>query len=106
MDVNDNSPKFELPDYQTHNVEEDIPIGSELIRVKGTDADSGTNADLTYSVSDDHFRVDDKGVIYNNRVLDADNNNGLYQFLVTATDRGETRSARGGGLRPRGQLVG
>ncbi|XP_043210951.1 neural-cadherin-like isoform X4 [Amphibalanus amphitrite] len=89
MDVNDNSPKFELPDYQTHNVEEDIPIGSELIRVKGTDADSGTNADLTYSVSDDHFRVDDKGVIYNNRVLDADNNNGLYQFLVTATDRGE-----------------
>ncbi|XP_037085943.1 neural-cadherin-like isoform X3 [Pollicipes pollicipes] len=89
MDVNDNAPKFELPDYQTHNVPEDIPVGSELLRVKGTDSDSGTNADLFYSVSDDHFRVDDQGAIYNNRVLDADNNNGLYQFLVTATDRGE-----------------
>ena len=48
MDVNDNAPKFELPDYQTHNVPEDIPMGSELLRVKGTDADSGTNADLFY----------------------------------------------------------
>lgn len=41
-----------------------------------------------YSVSDDHFRVDNKGIIYNRRTLDADDNNAYYEFVVTATDRG------------------
>ena len=29
-DVNDNAPKFELPDYQAHNVDEDIKIGTYI----------------------------------------------------------------------------
>lgn len=32
-DVNDNPPKFDLPDYQAHNIDEDIPIGSSILRV-------------------------------------------------------------------------
>ncbi|XP_076297147.1 neural-cadherin isoform X1 [Lasioglossum baleicum] len=88
-DVNDNAPKFELPDYQAHNVDEDISLGTNILKVKATDADSGTNAEIEYLVSDDHFSVDSKGIIVNNKQLDADNNNAYYEFVVTAKDKGE-----------------
>lgn len=88
-DCNDNAPKFELPDYQAHNVDEDIPLGTSILKVKAMDADSGVNADIEYLVSDDHFAVDSNGIIVNNKQLDADNNNAYYEFLVTAKDKGE-----------------
>ncbi|XP_066902324.1 neural-cadherin isoform X6 [Halyomorpha halys] len=88
-DVNDNSPKFELPDYQAHNVDEDIPLGTSILKVKATDADSGANAEIEYQVSDDHFAVDSNGIVNNNKQLDADNNNAYYEFIVTAKDKGE-----------------
>ena len=88
-DVNDNAPKFELPDYQAHNVEEDIPIGTSILKVKAADADSGSNADIEYYVSDDHFTVNSKGIVSNAKRLDADSNNAYYEFVVTAKDRGE-----------------
>lgn len=53
------------------------------------DADSGTNAEIEYLVSDDHFSVDPSGIISNNKQLDADNNNAYYEFAVTAKDKGE-----------------
>ncbi|XP_043475146.1 neural-cadherin isoform X3 [Leptopilina heterotoma] len=88
-DVNDNAPKFELPDYQAHNVDEDIALGTNILKVKATDADSGENAEIEYLVSDDHFSVDSNGIIVNNKQLDADNNNAYYEFIVTAKDKGE-----------------
>ncbi|CAF4759505.1 unnamed protein product [Pieris macdunnoughi] len=88
-DVNDNAPKFELPDYQAHNVDEDIPLGTSILKVKAMDADSGKNAEIEYLVSDDHFSVDSNGIITNNKQLDADNNNAYYEFVVTAKDKGE-----------------
>ncbi|XP_052124085.1 neural-cadherin [Frankliniella occidentalis] len=88
-DVNDNAPKFELPDYQAHSVDEDIPLGTSILKVKATDADSGQNAELEYEVSDDHFSIDAAGVVSNNKQLDADNNNAYYEFTVTAKDKGE-----------------
>ena len=83
-DVNDNAPKFELPDYQAHNVDEDIPIGTSILKVKAADADSGSNADIEYYVSDDHFTVNSKGIISNAKRLET-----YYEFVVTAKDRGE-----------------
>lgn len=50
-DVNDNAPKFELPDYQAHNVDEDIPLGTSILKVKAMDSDSGKNAEIEYMVS-------------------------------------------------------
>lgn len=88
-DVNDNAPKFELPDYQAHNVDEDITHGTSILKVKATDADSGSNAEIEYLVSDDHFRVDKDGIIMNHKQLDADNNNAYYEFIVTAKDKGK-----------------
>ena len=67
---------------QAHNIDEDIPIGTSILKVKASDADSGSNADIAYSVSDDHFAVDSSGVISNNRRLDADSNNAYYEFQV------------------------
>jgi len=92
-DVNDNAPKFELPDYQAHNIDEDIPLGTSVLKVKATDADSGDNAAIEYLVSDDHFSIDKDGVIKNNKKLDADNNNAYYEFVVTAKDKGESFSS-------------
>lgn len=89
--MNDNAPKFELPDYQAHNVDEDISLGTSILKVKATDADSGANAEIEYLVSDDHFSVDSSGIIVNNKQLDADNNNAYYEFVVTARDKGETK---------------
>lgn len=86
--MNDNAPKFELPDYQAHNVDEDLPAGTSLLRVKATDSDSGANAEIDYLVSDEHFSVDSAGVVTNTRALDADNNNAYYEFTVTAKDKG------------------
>ena len=83
-DVNDNAPKFELPDYQAHNVDEDIPIGTSIMKVEAADADSGSNADIEYYVSDDHFTVNSKGIISNAKRLET-----YYEFVVTAKDRGE-----------------
>lgn len=87
-DVNDNAPKFELPDYQAHNIDEDIPLGTSILRVKATDSDSGSNSEIEYQVSDSHFIVDSSGVVSNSKQLDADNNNAYYEFVVTAKDKG------------------
>ena len=87
-DVNDNAPRFELPDYQAHNIDEDVPIGTKILQVTAQDADSAKNSEITYSLNRDEFYIDEKGVIYSNKRLDADLNN-TYQLIVTATDRGE-----------------
>ncbi|KAF4517226.1 hypothetical protein B566_EDAN005280 [Ephemera danica] len=109
-DVNDNAPKFELPDYQAHNVDEDLPAGTSLLRVKATDSDSGANAEIEYLVSDEHFAVDSAGVepkfsqqVYTPNVdenagpntlvttvvaSDKDGDNVRYELNVTAIDDG------------------
>ena len=64
-------------------------LGTSILRVKAADADSGSNADIEYYVSDDHFTVNSKGIVSNAKRLDADSNNAYYEFVVTAKDRGE-----------------
>lgn len=87
-DVNDNTPRFELPDYQAYNIHEDIEIGTSILKVSATDLDTGKNAEIIYSLDRPEFRIDEKGVIYSNGRLDADANN-TYQMIVRATDRGD-----------------
>ena len=55
--------------FQAHNVDEDIPIGTSILKVKAADADSGSNADIEYYVSDDHFTVNSKGIVSNAKRL-------------------------------------
>lgn len=87
-DVNDNAPRFELPDYQAHNIDEDINIGTSILQVSATDQDTGKNAEIVYTVDRDDFVIDSKGIIRSNKRLDADMNN-TYVFTVRATDKGD-----------------
>ncbi|XP_076325233.1 neural cadherin isoform X1 [Tachypleus tridentatus] len=87
-DVNDNAPRFELPDYQAHNVDEDISIGTSILQVSASDLDTGKNSQIEYSIERDDFTIDNKGIIYSNKRLDADVNN-TYVLTVRATDMGD-----------------
>ncbi|XP_054989179.1 cadherin-23 isoform X3 [Sorex araneus] len=51
VDVNDNNPIFEQPSYQ-ESVFEDVPVGTVILTVTATDADSGNFALIEYSLGD------------------------------------------------------
>uniref|UniRef100_A0A6G1SIF4 Neural-cadherin n=1 Tax=Aceria tosichella TaxID=561515 RepID=A0A6G1SIF4_9ACAR len=87
IDVNDNAPRFELPDYQVHGILEDVKINTIIKQITATDADSGKNAEIEYSIDRAEFSIDSRGNIITSRRLDADVNN-TYILTVKATDRG------------------
>jgi len=87
LDVNDNAPRFELPDYQVYNVLEDVKIGTKITTISAIDLDSGRNAEIEYSIDRNEFSIDSRGNIYTSRRLDADVNN-TYVLTVKATDKG------------------
>ncbi|XP_053502499.1 protocadherin Fat 3a [Ictalurus furcatus] len=49
-DANDNSPVCD-PVVYTASVSEDVPVGNLILRVRATDADTGSNAQLQYTLS-------------------------------------------------------
>ena len=55
QDENDNSPKFELSSY-TVKVYENITVGTGLLNVTASDADSGYNGELRYSIMDERIK--------------------------------------------------
>uniref|UniRef100_A0A8W4FHP9 Protocadherin Fat 4 n=1 Tax=Sus scrofa TaxID=9823 RepID=A0A8W4FHP9_PIG len=73
IDVNDNSPVF-LPDEYFPTVLENAPSGTTVIHLNATDADSGTNAVIAYTVQSsdsDLFVIDpNTGVITTQGFLD------------------------------------
>uniref|UniRef100_A0A3Q3KDG5 Uncharacterized protein n=1 Tax=Monopterus albus TaxID=43700 RepID=A0A3Q3KDG5_MONAL len=68
MDVNDNPPVFPSAEYLT-SVPENSEIGTNVLDVKATDADSGANAHIYYSLIAGHLWP-------------------VYNLTVTATDNG------------------
>lgn len=73
IDVNDNSPVF-LPDEYFPTVLENAPSGTTVIHLNATDADSGTNAVIAYTIQSsdsDLFVIDpNTGVITTQGFLD------------------------------------
>ncbi|KAM4852687.1 cadherin-23 [Thomomys bottae] len=51
MDINDNNPIFDQPSYQ-EAILEDVPVGTVILTVTATDADSGNFAVIEYSLGD------------------------------------------------------
>jgi len=106
MDWNEFEPRFTLSTYQTPNaVREDIAVGSAVITVTATDQDKNTK--LTFSVDDDHFRVQSTlpdstnnphiATIYVAKALDFDRRPiKMYDFSVRALDSGTNPSALSG----------
>ncbi|XP_025063474.1 protocadherin Fat 1 isoform X5 [Alligator sinensis] len=48
-DDNDNAPQFRATEYEV-NIGSNVPRGTSVIKVLASDADEGTNADITYAI--------------------------------------------------------
>ncbi|XP_064640913.1 neural-cadherin-like isoform X2 [Lineus longissimus] len=93
-DINNFAPEFPLSAYI---VDKPIPelsttIGTTVLEVQCVDLDAGKNAQLTFSVSDDHFMVEsvnNKAIIKVAKKLDYDRlPDHTYKFTLTAVDNG------------------
>ncbi|KAL7983248.1 hypothetical protein Chor_000124 [Crotalus horridus] len=99
LDINDNKPIFEAAKYDTI-VMEGMPIGTKLVQVKATDADSGANGQVTYSLLteldidriSEVFTIDsNSGWISTLKDLDHEKDP-TFAFTVVSSDLGEALS--------------
>ncbi|XP_033907834.3 protocadherin-1-like isoform X1 [Acipenser ruthenus] len=91
-DINDNVPVFSPSLFQVDFFENNKP-GDRVLDVAATDADSGTNAELTYSLILDPstkglFEInEDTGEVKAKNQLDREHRE-RYEFVVAAADKG------------------
>lgn len=85
LDVNDNSPKFNKRIY-TGSIRENSPLGTKILQIKATDADSEHFGRVSYTLksdnemnNDDYLSVNDDGWILLNK--DIDYEKVLFSFL-------------------------
>ncbi|XP_058496668.1 protocadherin Fat 1a isoform X5 [Solea solea] len=95
-DLNDNKPVFESDPYEAVIVE-NLPSGTQVIQVKATDQDSGTNGHVLYSLNpkqnlpeiSELFAVNSEtGWVTTLKELDREKLN-KYTIAVLATDQGD-----------------
>ncbi|XP_066489067.1 protocadherin Fat 1 isoform X4 [Tiliqua scincoides] len=55
-DINDNAPLFRATEYEV-SIGSDIPKGMSIVKVLASDADEGSNADITYIIETDNENV-------------------------------------------------
>ena len=93
LDINDNKPLLNASQY-TAVFPEDTPLNSTLVSVSASDADIGSNADVSFSLSSDFnstFTIGSQsGVISLSSPLDFERVRN-YTFFVVATDDGIPR---------------
>ena len=94
LDVNDNDPEFQPQKYFKH-IKSDVPVGTSLLQVTATDADTAENATVRYTLeSGDEgvFEIDpDTGVISLKSTFI--NSKYLYHLRVSAKDGGGRKAA-------------
>ncbi len=93
LDANDFDPVFDAALYSA-TVPERARVGTPVVTIRAEDGDSGSNADLRYSiispVSVDVFDVNEtSGVIFVSMELDFESVNMPYKFDVMVSDGGE-----------------
>lgn len=93
QDVNDNQPVFNQTRY-FGVVPENATVGTSILRVHATDADSGDNGGVEYAINrrqsdkDCFFEIDpSSGLISVNKPLDFETKE-LHELVVVAKDRG------------------
>ena len=65
LDANDNPPTFSQASYST-SILDNVPVGSSVLAVVATDMDTGTNAQIGYSIlsgSNGQFTIDSKELL-------------------------------------------
>lgn len=89
-DVNDNKPVFKPTLYMT-SILEATSAGSYVIPVHASDIDTGTNAEIFYSIAGgdpkDQFQIDNNGTIRTKRTLDREDIE-IYTLVIRASDKG------------------
>jgi hypothetical protein len=100
-DINDHAPKFE--DCENYSkiaqVEEEKPVGTNVIQVEAKDNDKGENGEVEYEILWTHnnernapFRIDpSNGLIQTNAVFDRESSGKLNEYSITvkAKDKGK-----------------
>ncbi|KAL8581997.1 hypothetical protein ACOMHN_027978 [Nucella lapillus] len=95
-DVNDNRPAFSQPNH-TNSTTENRPVGTTVIALTVTDADTGVNDDVTLSIdtstdagkhADTFFQVSSAtGAVTVKKVIDREVDSSFH-FVIVATDAG------------------
>ncbi|XP_042648951.1 cadherin-23 isoform X2 [Tyto alba] len=96
VDINDNNPIFTQPSYQKA-VFEDVPLGTVILTVKATDADSGQFALIQYSLQDGEgkFGINpNTGDIYILSALDREKRDHYTLTAVARDNPGDISSNR------------
>ncbi|XP_070610011.1 cadherin-23 [Erythrolamprus reginae] len=96
VDINDNNPTFSQPSYQKP-VFEDVPLGTIILRVRATDADSGRFAQIQYSLGDGEgkFGINpNTGDIYILSTLDREKRDHYTLTAVARDNPGDVSSNR------------
>uniref|UniRef100_A0A3B3VWI4 Cadherin domain-containing protein n=1 Tax=Poecilia latipinna TaxID=48699 RepID=A0A3B3VWI4_9TELE len=92
VDINDHAPVFAQSNVEVHFAENNGP-GERVVTVVATDADSGKNAEIAYSLdpaSNGPFYIDvDNGDIRATGILDREQRE-RYELRVIAKDKGTT----------------
>ncbi|KAM9376002.1 uncharacterized protein KZ484_008490 [Pholidichthys leucotaenia] len=94
LDSNDNRPMFSQETYQIE-IQENIPVGTSIIRLNATDLDEGSNSKIEYSLGKtlkkkvyDVFDLDAlTGEIRIKGVVDYEEND-VYKLDIEASDKG------------------
>ncbi|XP_026528519.1 cadherin-23, partial [Notechis scutatus] len=96
VDINDNNPTFSQPSYQKP-VFEDVPLGTIILRVRATDADSGRFAQIQYSLGDGEgkFGINpNTGDVYILSTLDREKRDHFTLTAVARDNPGDVSSNR------------
>ncbi|XP_006170164.1 cadherin-23 isoform X1 [Tupaia chinensis] len=96
VDINDNNPIFDQPSYQ-EAVFEDVPVGTVILTVTATDADSGNFALIEYSLGDGEgkFAINPTtGDIYVLSSLDREKKNHYILTALAKDNPGDVASNR------------
>ncbi|XP_038151327.1 protocadherin Fat 2 [Cyprinodon tularosa] len=90
-DENDNSPQFKQTSYQA-TVDENLPVGSSVLKVAALDIDEGKNGFVTFSIANSGpvpFTIDSfTGIISTSDHLDYELMKRRYHLRVWASDSG------------------
>lgn len=95
LDVNDNDPVIMDPQEDVVSVREQQPIGTDVVRVRAIDKDTGNNASITYSIvksrdSDGYgiFVIDPNSGIIRTKVVLDHGERSIYRITIAASDNG------------------
>ncbi|XP_038255144.1 protocadherin Fat 4 [Dermochelys coriacea] len=96
LDVNDNPPLFSMPSYST-SLMENLPPGSTILNFNVTDADDGSNSQLSYSITSGdslgQFNIDKNGILSIKQPLDRESQS-FYSLVVQVHDMATLLASR------------